>query len=224
MTPVREPGVGQSWTYAKRDLFTGAVVDTQVDEVVAVDHTVEIASRKLGDEAANAVRPTSGSRGWLRKYFSHPRAGGPLPSEIQEPWGKVLVDPHWGQIQVFETSIPLWPISMSPGWHTHFNARYRTSDHIGAPLPWEQSMKSEDWESITVPAGQFHALRFINVITFQSSNPARTHSMRRETLWFAPEIGRWVVRESKGSYYLDDSVSDEEYKENSFRWELLAWT
>ena len=38
---VREPVVGQSWRYAKHDIFTHAVVDDQVDRVAAVDHSVE---------------------------------------------------------------------------------------------------------------------------------------------------------------------------------------
>jgi hypothetical protein len=36
-------------------------------------------------------------------------------------------------------------------------------------------------------------------------------------------VGRWVVRQSRGSYYLDDSVDDTQAVEGSFRWELLSW-
>jgi hypothetical protein len=39
---VREPVVGQSWRYAKHDIFTGAVLDYQVDRIAAVDHAVDI--------------------------------------------------------------------------------------------------------------------------------------------------------------------------------------
>jgi hypothetical protein len=45
-----------------------------------------------------------------------------------------------------------------------------------------------------------------------------------ETIWFAPEVGRWVVRESTGSYYMDDSSVDTPYSESGYRWELLEWT
>jgi hypothetical protein len=43
-------------------------------------------------------------------------------------------------------------------------------------------------------------------------------------MWFAPEIGRWVARESVGTYYLDDSVDDTAYNESSYRWKLTEWT
>jgi hypothetical protein len=56
-----------------------------------------------------------------------------------------------------------------------------------------------------------------------SSDPGRTDSVRQETVWFAPEMGRWVVRESRGSFYLDESVDDTQAVESSFRWELLSW-
>ena len=85
-------------------------------------------------------------------------------------------------------------------------------------------MKAESWETITVPAGQFKTLRYTNRINFQDSDFARTDAMRHETLWFAPEVGRWVARQSTGSYYLDDSVVDQPYTENSYRWELMQWT
>jgi hypothetical protein len=49
-------------------------------------------------------------------------------------------------------------------------------------------------------------------------------SIRRETMWFAPEIGRWVERESVGTYYLDDSVDDTSLNESSYRWKLSEWT
>ena len=57
-------------------------------------------------------------------------------------------------------------------------------------------MKAHSWETITVPAGQFKTLRFTNMINFTSSDMSRTVSSRQETLWFAPEVGRWVARES----------------------------
>src|ERR1700737_5276363 len=41
---VRQPVVGQSWHYAKHDIFTRAIVDDQVDRVAAVDHSVELDS------------------------------------------------------------------------------------------------------------------------------------------------------------------------------------
>jgi len=205
---------GQTWRYAKHDLFTGALLDTQVDRVSAVERTIDIESHTEGDTAAE-----SASR-W-RRYFARPKSAVDLPTEIQSPWGMILVDPHWGRAQVYEPAIPLWPTTLQPGWQARINTTYKSE--AGPALPWNQTLKAEARETITVPAGQFKTLRYVNVIRFVSSDPGRTDSVRQETLWFAPEVGRWVVRESRGSYYLDDSIADTQAVESSFRWELLSW-
>jgi hypothetical protein len=219
---VRQPAVGQSWRYAQHDLFTGALVDDQLDRVATINRTIQIdsSSEAGNDENAKSKWGTE----FLRKYIGRrDKPGGPLPSEIQGPWGMVLVDPHWGLVQVYETPVPLWPEQLRPGWQTHVSTKYKTPINQDALL-WQQTMKAHAWEPITVPAGRFTALRFTNSINFGHSDVARTDSVRHETLWFAPEVGRWVARESRGSYYDDDSAVDTPYNENGFRWELLEWT
>jgi hypothetical protein len=220
---VRPPVVGQSWRYAKSDLYTRALVDDQIDRVAAVGQTIDVDSRS---EAAKdkATGGTSWGAAWLRKYIPHrDRPDGPLPTEVQAPWGKVLVDPHWSQVQVYETPIPLWPTQLAPGWKVLINTQYKTPSNEGG-LPWDQTMAAHEWETITVPAGQFRTLRFTNMVSFRSPDFARANSQRRETVWFAPEVGRWVARESTGTYYIDDSSVDTPYEESAYRWELLEWS
>ena len=220
---ARPPVVGQSWRYSKQDLFTQAHLDYQLDHVAAIGRTVEIAS------STEAVKAQSGDgSNWgtevLQKYaINREKPPGVLPSEIQGPWGMVLADPHWGQVQVYETPIPLWPAQLQPGWRTHFKTMYKTPTNKNALL-WDQTMRARSWESVTVPAGQFKTLRFTNMINFTSSDMMRTVSSRQETLWFAPEVGRWIARESTGSYYQDNSAVDTPYSENSYRWELIEWS
>ena len=65
-------------------------------------------------------------------------------------------------------------------------------------------------------------LRYYNIIDFRFTNVSeRTAALRQENIWFVPEIGRWVVRESRGIYREDVGT---EVKESSYRWELLSWT
>jgi hypothetical protein len=218
---VRQPVQGQSWRYARHDIYTRSVVDEQVDQVGAVDHTVEIDS---SFEAARANAKPGWGAALLKKYTGHKASpGGTLPSEIQDPWGMVAVDPHWSQVQVYETPIPLWPTQLEPGWQTRISTKYKTPADQDA-LHWDQTMKALAWETITVPAGQFKTLRFTNYIKFKHGDFLRTDSVRRETIWFAPEVGRWVARESQGTYYLADSTIVQPYNENGYRWELLEWS
>jgi hypothetical protein len=219
---ARPPAAGQSWRYAKHDYYTRALIDDQIDSVAAVGRTIDIDSRSEATKVA-APDATWGSA-WLRKYI--PRRDlptGPLPNEIQEPWGSILVDPHWSQVQVYETPIPLWPARLAPGWKNHTNTKYKTPGNDSG-LPWGQTMAAHDWEMIRVPAGQFKALRFTNLINFRSADFSRTACQRQETIWFSPEVGRWVARESSGIYYINDSSVDTPYNEPGYRWELLEWT
>ncbi len=219
---VRPPAVGQSWRYTKRDIFTHTIVDDQIDRVAAVGSTIDIDSRSETSKQASAD-PKWGAA-WLRKYIPRREVPeGPLPSEIQSPWGQVLVDPHWGQVQVYEVPIPLWPAQLTPGWKAHVNTKYKTPSNQDG-LPWDQTMAAHGWETISVAAGNFRALRYTNIINFKSTDFSRENSQRKETLWFAPEVGRWVARESTGIYYIEDSSVDTPYDEPGFRWELIEWT
>jgi len=220
--PVRQPAVGQSWRYSKSDLITSKLVDTQIDQVVAVGRTINIDSRIEAAPEKPSSRSSSWGSNWLRKHSEPSMTSTMLLSEIQDPWGKVLVDPHWTKVQVFESPILLWPAKLQPGWRTDIKTKYKVAEGRDA-FPWEQTMKADGWETITVPAGRFEALRFTNLINYRDSDISRRDAIRRETVWFAPEVGRWVARESKGTYYLDDSVDDQPFNENSYRWELLAW-
>jgi hypothetical protein len=220
---IRQPAVDQSWRYAKHDLFTRGLVEIQVDRVAAINGRVEIESMAEATKDTKAVKPRWGAE-FLGKYVvRHDTPGGDLPSEIQEPWGMVLVDPHWAQVQVYERPIPLWPEQLRPGWETQISTKYKTPIDQEA-LPWDQEMKALAWETITVPAGRFKTLRFNNLIKFRNGDIGRTDSVRQETVWLAPEVGRWVARESRGTYYVQDSVIAQPYNESGFRWELLQWS
>ena len=221
---LRAPEVGQSWRYAKHDLFTGKVVDHQIDTVAKVNHTIHIDSRTEGGAAATTAKRSWGSD-LLSKYTGHEAvAPAELPSEIQDPWGMVLVDPHWAQVQVYEAPIPLWPTQLEAGWSSHVMTKYKTPSDTSAGLLWDQTMRAVGWETVTVPAGTFRALRYTNYVHFTSADSGRRDSLRHETVWFAPEVGRWVVRESSGTYLRDESVDDTPANESSYRWELLSWT
>jgi hypothetical protein len=84
-------------------------------------------------------------------------------------------------------------------------------------------MSAHGWEKITVPAGEFIALRFQSLINFENNDPNVVDCIRRETVWFAPQIGRWVARESSGTFQIQGQIGAV-LLENSTKWELLSWT
>jgi hypothetical protein len=217
---VRPPALGQSWRYAKHDYFTNKLVDTQVDRVTKVGTSVEIESRSETTAAKPFTYPFWNDR-WWQEYMGNAAVVAPVPTEVQKPWGMIVVDPHWSEPQAFEKAIPLWPTQLRPGWSMTVGTYYKIPNSE-EEMPSQLSMRAQRWESITVPAGTFTALHYYNIIDFRFTNVSeRTAALRQENIWFAPEIGRWVMRESRGTFR-EDIGSD--VAESSFRWELLSYT
>ena len=196
---VRPAALGQQWVYEVRNIFNGEVVDILTETVVEIGPRVRIAreGKKLGK----------------------------LPDEIHAPWGKIVQDPHWTPPQVFIKPVPLWPEQLSVRWSSFYQTRYQVLGNAENDYYWGLSIDTKGWSRIKVIAGEFDVLYFTNTADyFQSDDWFRMVSNRREKVWFAPEIGRWVVRESFGEYlWLGMAGWSESIKEDFLRWELISW-
>jgi hypothetical protein len=194
---VRAPAVGQQWIYEVRNVFNGELVDILTETVVSVGPKVQITreGKKLGK----------------------------LPDEIQEPWGMILQDPHWTPPQRFTKVVPLWPQELKPGWSGFYRTRYQV---LGVPdndFYWGLTIQANAWNRIKTQAGEFDALYYVSTAdNFQSDDWFRLASNRCDQIWFAPEIGRWVARESSGSYQIQGQIGAV-LLENSTAWQLRSW-
>jgi hypothetical protein len=193
---VRPPKIGQEWTYVKKDVFDGRVLALITERVFNIGTTITI-NRSTAD-------------------------GGMLPSEIQSNWGFVLTDPQWPHLLSFKPALPLWPLELNSDWSKQFNTKYSVGDYSDSGLNWREYMSVQGWERITVPAGEFIALRFDTLINYESDDPNKIDCMRKETIWFAPEIGRWVAREASGSYQLQAQMGPP-IREGSYQWQLTSY-
>jgi hypothetical protein len=195
---VRAPRVGQEWVYIVRNVFNQAEVDTVTERVVVVDKEVRI--ERTGLKA------------------------GRLPDEIQSPWGFILQDPHWSPPQLFQQAIPLWPEQLLPQWTGFYRTRYQVPGYPESTYYWGLNVSAVQWERMTVPAGQFLTLKYQNVAPyFESNDLFRVQSMREEDVWFAPEIGRWVIRRGSGRYITPGVYWSNAYWEDYLQWELVSW-
>ena len=193
---IRAPQVGQEWSYIKKDTFNGKTLGVITERVAKVGSNIVIA-RSTAD-------------------------GGILPNEIQASWGMVSTDTQWPQLLNFSPSLPLWPLELSTAWSKQFNTKYSVDGYADSRLNWQEYMSVQGWEKITVPAGTFIALRFQNLINYESSDPNKVDCIRKETVWFVPQIGRWVAREVSGSYRIQGQISNENL-EGSYQWQLTAY-
>jgi hypothetical protein len=195
---MRPPQVGQQWIYQIRNVFNQEIVDVVTETVVAISPQIRI--ERIG------------------KKF------GPLPEEIQEPWGYVVQDPQWKPAQRFEQALPLWPEKLIPEWSNFYRTRYQVPGYPSASYYWGLSIKALGWESISVPAGQFKVLKYHNENPyFESNDVFRVGNYREEDVWLAPEIGRWVIRRSSGRYITLGVSWSNAYWDDYLEWELISW-
>lgn len=195
--PLRAPLVGQGWTYRQLNFFNSSVVEVVQDTVASVAPTIVVARQA--------------------------RSGAPLPEERHATWGQLLRDPVWDYPMNLETPVPLWPASPTVGAQSTADTRYHLDG--GSIRYWIQvSSVVRGWERVTVGAGTFDTLRVERLIRLDHQDQTRTETVRRDTLWLAPELGRWVARETSGEYVLHGSSKMwSTSSEDHFRWELTAW-
>lgn len=195
---MRAPQVGQQWVYNLRNVFNQELVDIITEEVVTVGPQVRI--QRSGLKA------------------------GPLPDEIQQPWGYILQDPHWNPPQKFQQALPLWPEQLVPGWSGFYRARYEVVGYPDNDYYWGLNVTAVQWEGVNVPAGQFPTLKYQNVAPYFTSNDfSRVANIRNDDVWLSPEIGRWVIRRSSGQYLWAGMFWGEALWEDYLEWELVSW-
>jgi hypothetical protein len=195
---VRSPQVGQQWVYNVRNVFNQELVDVVTESVVAVGPQVRIARSS--------------------------QKNGPLPDEIQAPWGYVLQDPHWSPPQIFLKAMPLWPEKLIPEWSRFLETRYQVVGYPDGSYYWGFNIEAKQWEQVSVPAGKFATLKYhAEAPSFQSSDIFRLANNRQEDVWFSPEIGRWVIRRGFGRYLLGGMTWGTALWEDYLEWELVSW-
>lgn len=193
---IRPPQIGQEWTYIKKDVFNGKTLGIITERISKIGSTI-VLDRSSAD-------------------------GAMLPSEIQTSWGMVATDTQWPRLLNFSPSLPLWPLELSTAWSKQFTTKYSIPGYSESRMDWQEYMSVQGWEQITVPAGVFIALRFQTLINFENSDPAIVDCIRKETVWFAPQIGRWVAREASGSYQIAGSIGAV-LQEGSYQWQLTSY-
>ena len=201
-TRMRAPAVGQRWTYAQFNQFNSALLDTVTESVASVGGS-------SGESTVVARRSASGRD---------------LPQETHRAWGQLLRDAAWDYPLNFDEAVPLWPAAWVPGSRQALFTRYRM-DGGSFRFSIQVQADSMGWERVTVQAGTFSALRVERLIRLQHEDFTRLDTIRRDRLWLAPEVGRFVARETSGRYLLGGNGFDSQAEslEDHFRWELTGW-
>ena len=192
---MREPSLGQHWTYRIFNIYNSEQIDTIREEITALHPRITLS----------------------RQSIRH----GALPSETHTTWGQVQQDPLWEVVQTYEHPLPIWPQTLAPGTSTHIHTTYRPGTASFAQWIDVQSSITAA-ERVTVNAGTFDTLRLEKIIRLNHQDSSRTNYLRTDTLWLAPAIGRWVARETNGEYWVS-SRRPHLFREDHLRWELDNW-
>ena len=190
---LRPITVGQSWRYVQRNGFNSEVV-REIDEVARITDQQIILERSSAGQA--------------------------LAPEIQARTGGLLQDPYWDFVQIYDQALTVWPQSLDPGRGAVLNTRYRIPDF--SYTFWIQTqLRVIAWEKIQVAAGTFTSLHLQRFYRLDHYDFTRISTTRYDDYWFVPEIGRWVMRETRGEFRRSGQrLMDAQY-EDHFRYELV---
>ena len=110
----------------------------------------------------------------------------------------VLEDAVYYRPLRYEQGLPLiaGPADGSREWHHSMVTRAPPS----RPEHWTVLTRWAGWEDVSVPAGTYRTARYERFISFFNDDPFRWRTERRETLWYAPDVGFWVKRQVTGTY------------------------
>lgn len=212
--PVREfapPHVrpGDRWHYREINLYNQLpLADVEVLVTGASPLLCSVRRRRTETTAGEIARPDAAQE---ERYAS--------------AW-VVDVEPTYDVTMDFAEPMPILPASLQAGASQTSRTRYTVRGSSGA-YRWEQRLRAVQSERITTPAGTFDCLLVRRTIRFEHPDVFRFASTRVDSVWYAPEVNRWVQREWTGDYHHENFLDENggvKRREDWVRWELVSYT
>jgi hypothetical protein len=188
--PAPTPAVGDSWTYQYTDVWKHLPGNLNRTEVTAVDaNGVQVAVKRAGTGALLS-----------RSRFT------PEMNPVER--GKTHFAPYYARFA--------FPLEPGKEWKVD-----STADNPDAGKHWRYQVKGRaiGWEKITVPAGEFDAMRVEVISNYQGEEVGSRggSGQSRETAWYAPSINNFVKLEYQDTNWKGDIF-------NRDLWELTAFS
>lgn len=192
---IRPYEVGQSWRYKKLNFFNSQQVDEILEAVEDIGLAITI--RRKGKK-------------------------GSLSSALESKQGHVIQDPYWDQEPRYLTPVPLWPQDLALNSVMEVTTNYKVAGD--SSIYWTSTQRRvTGFEKLNLQSGVFETVRIESLIRLSHPDFNRQSYMRRDTLWIAPQLGRWVVRETQGDYLISTKKSYAG-RDDIFRYELIDWS
>jgi len=176
LIPKPEVRVGDRWTYWAVDYFTN-----QMDHLYSIEVTFVKGDAILGVTRTGEGAPQEAA--WTSSWNATVSETG----TVLTPNEALLRFP----IRVGNTYFAKWDTdfekSMDRGQYGFY-----TSGNLGTHQ--ERTVIAMAWEDVVVPAGKFHALRIEAHGYLSRSNNPGISALAQDTIWYVPEVHRWVKR------------------------------
>lgn len=158
---------GDRWVYAQINPYNHILLRTLTDTLEAAPQGFTLVQQSDRKREAEQRRVVPAP--WRLAA-----EGGPLPRRFDPP--------------LVEIPFPLHPGS---SWHQSV----RVTDPSGWSYTWLTVGTALGWQRVATPAGSFVALKVVLQMDLNDSNATWGNTHVFETLWYAPEVKRWVRRE-----------------------------
>lgn len=202
--PIESPQLktGEQWRYDERNGYNGALINTwlrEVAETKGTSTTLRFTDKTQTKEAI--VDHLDG--GLLQEVF---------------PGGEVV---SYAQPLLHLPS----PIAPGASWQQ----RVAATDSTGKKNVMSLHAKARGWERVTVPAGEFVALKIVKDLYLGDAEWWRSQTRRTIVDWYAPEVKTLVRRttsdeyrdllRSRDSWFFDDQL----IRGDRYVWELTSY-
>jgi hypothetical protein len=156
------------------------------------------------------------------------RRGGPVREERFASAWSALSEILYGASYDYAAPVPLLPASVG-GNGTGSGSTTYLDVGTGKRRRWTQQLSAPRRERVQVPAGAFDCLRVGRVVAYEHVDDNRMSATLSDTLWYAPEVNRWVQREWRGDYIsagrsgTDNAPEGTQGREDWLMWQLTAY-
>ncbi len=203
-----EVRVGDRWVYREINRYNGLAMAQVEVTVTATSPLTCSVSRTRSETTAGAIARPDGVQ--VERYA--------------QAWA-VDIEPTYDLTMDFAEPMPIVPAAMRMGESETSRTSYSVQGYSGR-YRWMQRLKVVGTDRIATPAGNFDAVKVQRTIWFDYPDVFRFNSSRIDSVWYAPEVNRWVQREWTGDYQHENSLGKHggtRRREDWVRWELVSY-
>jgi hypothetical protein len=163
----------------------------------------------------------------IRIAVSSRRGGPPREERFAIAWA-ALAETLYGATYEFAAPVPLLPAQVGGNSGGTTSTTYVDAGS-GRRRRWTQQLSAGRWERVQVPAGAFDCLRVGRVVAYEHVDENRRSATLSDTLWYAPQVNRWVQREWRGDYIsaghsgADNAPEGTQGRDEWLLWQLTAY-